>query len=412
MLHQSFWLRVFPVAILCSVLVAVGCGQQRQTGTVAVSAPPAKHVGEPLTKEDYEAFGKKLEKAVMAQDSNSITLCYSAEKMFENAISDLNLSDTDRKVLLSGGAEGVSSLAGSLTQTIKGGGNFKFVRIKQTDDKWSVLCRLITPRGASNYQEFILVRFPNGIIAAEDVYMHSTGDMFSQTIRRNVLALLAEKQKKSAGTFKDSDQRVLDNIERFLELKKAAQEGNNVRALAAYNGMTPEFRDQKEVLLNMITASTKNDLAQARKSIERFRELYPKNLALDFVLLGYHTSKGEFDKVIECYSRLIDAIGGDSVLHYRRAQVLLRENRQKEAKEDLQEAVLQEPTLTNAYPALIDLVVQEKDHPATLKWLKQGIENKAFNPDENFFRTTEIYQDFVKSKEFPEMVRWLNARKK
>src|SRR5262249_58322698 len=85
-----------------------------------------------------------------------------------------------------------TQFADGLINAARQGSKYTFLRVRTRNGRPSVLMRLITPDPELNYQEITLARFPDGEIAAEDIYSVAAGETMSQTMRRLILMQAAE----------------------------------------------------------------------------------------------------------------------------------------------------------------------------------------------------------------------------
>jgi hypothetical protein len=144
--------------------------------------------------------------------------------------------------------------------------------------------------------------------------------------------------------------------------------------------------------------------------MQRFRALYPNDACQEIISIGFYTLRKDFDAVLKAIASLEKSVGGDPYLITLKAHLFMEKNDFAQSKKLYDIAIKEEPNLAAAHWGRITLALREKNHGETLDLLKQivlacGIKVLDLNllPD---------YDDFVKSNEHQEWVKWYSNYEK
>ena len=370
----------------------------------ATPAPALKNVGQPPTKAEAIKFAEKLAKAVQAEDNGAVTRVIRLDSLAARLVSDMKLSKEERDGFMDGANQALEK--GVFTKQIVGiieaGGSYDFLHLRMVDGQPRPLFRLISPEGALNYHEFMLVRNQAGQIEVEDVYFYGTGEPVSQTIRQLVIPLLTDKN-----FMKTFGRKELDTLKTMRTISKSNRNGEFQAAIDAYHTLPKEKQELKPMMLMvMVALSQLGDESDADylATMEKFRKLFPNDPAMDLISIDYFYLKGETDKGIEAIRRLNKAIGGDPYLDVFRGNLLIEAKQYDKARQAIEKAIKDEPSLKNAYWSRIALALAEKNHADTLTWLKAIV--KAFNYELGGLDESPAYAEFVKSPQYKAFEKW------
>ncbi len=189
MFPSSRWLVLIAVG-----LFALGCKKKLPDPDSAGPAPPVVQ-GTPATEDECKEFGEKLAKAVAEGDKAEVDRLIRINDLIGRCISDLGMSASEKQAFLTGAAKSSGQFADLIIQTAKEGGSYTLLRVRTVDGRARVLLRLIVPEGAVNYHEYTVSRYPDGQVATEDIYVYAAGEPLTQTLRRFILGMLAERNQ-------------------------------------------------------------------------------------------------------------------------------------------------------------------------------------------------------------------------
>jgi tetratricopeptide (TPR) repeat protein len=411
--------RIFPSSLLLVAIavLVVGCKKKLPDPDpdpdAADPAPPVEHTGLPLTEQDYQEFGQSLEKAVATGDKATVDRLLRLMDPFERSFSDLNLTSTERRDMLAGAASGAGQFANQFIEIVKNGGSYSVVRVRTVGGRPRVILRLLQPEGAINYHEFTLVRYPDGQVGAEDIYIYLSAEPLTQTFRRAILGILAERNRGAIARLSESEQALTKHLPSFVTMSQQFRNGQHKEALATFRRLPAELQKNKAFQLMAIQAAQKTgDDEDYIAEIERFRRDHPTDPAADLISIDYYIFKNQYDEALSGLDRLDAAVGGDPYLNVMRAEVLSEAGRYKEAGAAAAKAIEAGQMIEQMYWIRITAALKEKYHADTLAWLKKGVESGAIQIDLGNLRADPEYADFVKSPQFEELKAWLAERDK
>jgi tetratricopeptide (TPR) repeat protein len=395
------------------VTLAVGCKKKNPDPDAAGPAPRVEHTGPPLTEDDYKEFGAKLEKAVIDGDKAEVDRLVRVLDLFERSISDLSVTAAERKGMLAGASRSGGQFSQQFIDIVKSGGSYSVVRVRTIDDRPRILLRLIHPEGAVNYHEFSLVRYPDGQIATEDIYIYLSGEQLTQTFRRLLLGFLADRNRGAVAQLSKDEQLLTKHMNDLTTMAQMARSGQHREALATFRRLPAGLQKNKIFQIIAIQAAQgTGDDADYLAELERFRRDYPTDPAADIISIDYYLLKKQYDEAFKAVDRLDKALGGDPYMDVLRAGGFVEAGRYKEARAAAEKAVKDAPKLPQAYWARLTVATKEKNHADTLTWLKKLVEAAEPKLDPANLRADERFVEFVRTPQFEEFQRWVARRAK
>ena len=396
--------------VLISCLIHAGCSKTSPMPDAATPAPALKDVGEPLSESEATGFAKKLAAAFEVQDTDAVEKIIRLDSFAERVVSDLKLSEKERNSFMKSVNEALrkGTLTQDMVETVENGGSYDFLRIHTVNGRPRPLFRLLGVDGGLNYHEFILVRNKDGQIEVEDIYIYATGSPVSQNMRQALIPALADHNFMKA-----MDPKELSTLETMLTIGKSIRNGEFQVAADAYHTLPKEKQELKAVMIVYMGAVARlgeESDAEYLATMEKFRQLYPKDPALDLMSIDYYYLKGQISEAIKAIQRLDKAVGGDPYLDMFRGSMLMQTKHYDEARLAIEKAIKEEPDMENAYWSRVTLALEEKNHDDTLKWLKAIL--KTFHGELADLNEIPEYAEFVKSPQYVEFQKWSAERNK
>ncbi len=394
----------------CLLLLTHACAKRADVPEVATPAPPAKQIGPPVSEEEARQFAEQFTRALQAGDMEQMHRLLHMPDLVERLVSDFGLSERDRRNIIAGARDATrqNGFGQQLHRNVTAGGSYKLLRVRTAGGQQRALFRMVSPDGAVNYHEFLLARFPDGV-GMEDVYIHATGEPLSQSMRRLLLPALAAGP--GGVRLKGRDDEYAKHMATFQALAQAVQQRRFADAVAEYNRLPQKLRDDKFVLVIYLQAlapdgpdGDKNYLA----ALERFRQLYPEDVAAEFISIDYHYLKKQYAEVLKGIDRLDTAVGGDPYLDLMRAGALVEMKRFRDARAAIERAIKAEPTVVSAYGIRILISLRERKYGETLEWLKKLVERCGVPRDD--LPGNPEYAGFVQSPQYRQWLDWYQKR--
>lgn len=394
-------------------LLATGCGSKSNSGTaIPATAPQVVLTGPPVTADEAKQFGEALEKAIAANDRPSVEKLLHVGEIVDRCVSDLNPSASLVNGIKAAIATG-GPIIGSLLSTVENGGSFKLLRVKNVDDSFRPVFRLLFPESGVNYFEFELARYPDGQVGMSDLHVAMIGEPFTQNIRRLTVPAIQEGKNGKLNRLSGRERPYLDNIQKFEEINKAVRTGQKAAAaLATFRSLPAELQKEKTFQILALQLAQNVSEEDYSKEMKRFRETHPNDPAMDIISIDYLSVKKQFGKALECIDRLDRSVGGDPYLHCMRGNMHVMAEKWDDAKKSFQKAIQQEPTLHEPYWGMVGVLVSQKNYDETVVWLKKLVVNAEYDFDLDWIKSQELYRDFIKTPHFKSFETWYRERSK
>lgn len=412
-MRSPFTRRLLAVGFLAALIAGCNKKAANNANPAVTAAPTATNFGAPPSADECKAFGNKLATAVTANDKPTTDNLFRMDALIDRCVSDLSMSPKDKQSFTRGASQGGGQLTAQIIDQVQKGGKYTFLRVHEVNGRLRALLRLISPEGAVNYHDFTVARYPDNTIAMEDVYVLATGEMMSQTIRRLVLALLAEHNRNLIERLSGGEQLYTKHAGDLMKMNQATRAGKHQQALATYHSLPAELQKNKIFQLAAIAAAqgSGNDEVYM-KEMENFRKNHPDDAAVEFVSIDYYTIKKNYDKAVEAINHIEKQIGNDPYLAALRGATYSEAGRTKEAKAEVEKAIAAEPNLDLIYGLRISIALKAMDNVDALKWLKKMSKGCGIELDPEGLKNNEEYAMFVKSPQFKELKAWVADPKK
>jgi hypothetical protein len=266
-------------------LVLVGCGRKNRP-PVGSTAPSMTNTGAPITEADAKEYSRKLVDAIAAGDATTADRLLRVLDIAEHSIASLE----PPKAMVDGFKKGASkmSVGAQLVGVVKEGGSFKLLHIRTDSGRPVPIFRVLFAAGGLNYYETILIRYPDNEIGAEDIRMGTSGEPLSQTMRRLFIPLMAASEKSVFNKVSDSDRKLIENFGVMEEMTGVIRgEGVAADVFQKYRNLPIEVRNNKVVQVLALQVAQHVGDKEYSEEVERFRENYPTDSALNIMSLDY-----------------------------------------------------------------------------------------------------------------------------
>ena len=222
----------------CCVVVALGppCCRSAVRGKLRCNpdgTPSAESFaahGEKPSEEEAKQFAGKLEKALSGGSFAEANALIDWDTLFDFASDTAEGSAQFRTGFIKGAKNGIQSptlLMGQIASQLAQGGTYKFLHCHEQDGQLRVLFRLITTEGGLNYHDMVVLKYPDGVRAA-DIYVAASGELLSKTMRQMYISALAADKPSFLSKKNDHDADLANNITKLTEMADAI--GRTIRA--------------------------------------------------------------------------------------------------------------------------------------------------------------------------------------
>ena len=368
-----------------------------------------------LSDEECRAYAMAVVDAIGSGNRDAFTAHIDWDALFDTAMFSMDLPDKQRTELRAGLKNGIDSdtgLTGQLVKNTQQGGRVDFLRTRQNHGRQVILFRLIRPieAGGVGYFEFVPRRSAGGKIRAADIYIFSSGEFVSTSLRHALLPIMADQSRGVFSKLVIGERAYVKDFPKLSNVTALINQGKMQEALAIIKGMAPETQKMKIILLNRLRAAQGSDEREYSGVLEDFRKLYPKDPCLDLLLIDYYMLQKDFRQAVATIDQLDKSVGGDPYLNVVRASVSAASGDLTKAMQQVKRAVEQEPTLLPAYFAAVGISMKAENYDETLTLLK-ALDQK-FSMKFNDLKTVPEYAGFVKSAQYPQWLEYLAQKGK
>ncbi len=138
------------------------------------------------------------------------------------------------------------SLVGKIIELAKWGGNYHLLHLRTRGKRRTALFRLIQANEEGmNYHEFILARRPDGQVRAVDAYIYLSGELLTETFRREAIKATAPMSQGFLDRLVGADKEYARNLEKIQGVFKLFNEGHPREALDAYRALPSDAHRKK-----------------------------------------------------------------------------------------------------------------------------------------------------------------------
>ena len=401
--------RLALVALIFGTMSIAACKKNAPTPGDPPPMPSMRNQGPAVSEDEAKKFGEELSEAIAARDGVRSEGLFQTKDLMERCIADLNPpAEFLRGLRNSAGVD----LSKEIIRSIGDGGSYKFLRIKAVDGRPRPLFRLLSAEGTVNYHEFILARFPDGRVGMEDVYVATTGEEFSRSMRRLLLPALRQMNRNAVEKLVGGEKEYVDQFPKIASIAAAVRAKSNcASALADYRSLPSGIKNQKALQVFALQLAMQVNEDEYLVELERFRANHATDPALDLVSIDYFLLKKQFQQAQDATDRLADWTGGDPYLNAMKAGLYIEAGEFSEADGQLTIALRDDPKLISGYWSRVTLACKMNAHAETTEWLKKIVIEFALELDPDAVKAEATYSEYCKSDEFEALKVWLKERK-
>jgi hypothetical protein len=395
-----------PVAWLFSVGLGVALSVGRPAPTQAQATPQKA-----ITDADVVSFAKAVETAYQNTDSKAYSDLIDWDALLDKVTTGVDAPEQFRTTFRSGILKSTRDPNGflrALFDESKAGSRFSMIRSRLRDKQKTALFRLGSSGGV-NYWEFLLARDNLGKVRASDIYIFAAGETLSATFHRIYVQAVAQKNRGFLAKLAGGDQDFLKSAAKLKDISDNIRVGKNAEALAIYNALPETVKKDKLFMLARIRATQNLNDKLYTEAIDRYREHYPKDAAVDILSIDGFTLNKQYDKALDAIDRLDKLVDGDSYLNVMRSALLILAEKPEEARKAGKIGIEAEPKIVDGYWVLLSAELKLNDYPAVLATLKKIDQNFALEFAD--LATVPEYAGFAKSPQYKEWNEYLKSKK-
>lgn len=303
-------------------------------------------------------------------------------------------------------------LLGMISNEVKNGGGFRYMRTFKDTEGTRVKFRLLPASGGVNFYDF-LMKDNKGNVQAIDIKIASSGEDFSQAMRRFFVPAVVEANKGLLQKLAGKESALIKSLGQIQEMGMAIQSNEPAKATEIAAKLPKEVRNEKFCMLMELRASQMSgDEKIHEEVIERFRGLYPNETAIDLLSMDYFAMKEKFAEALACAQRFQKAMGEEAFMTALIADLQWQDGQLKEARATIEKAIKMEPDFVSARWTKVTILDSQKDYATLNKTLKELVTDFGAELDPEVMKKEEFYEEFKKTPEFKDLEKFLKAQKK
>ena len=281
------------------------------TGPVS-SLPDAvgEETGPPLdvSEEEGQDFARRWEAAMRGGDNGTIVGLVDLEAFDMRAFGDLPLDRGWKKALGSTFEEIFTGIAQATEEQLAAGGAYTFVHLLRRGDARHALFRLETVDGF-NYHDLRLRPGPDGV-KCDQLFIAITGWGLADQIRSQIVPAILADSKLSSRLSGEARQETRWLIE-MNSMSEAFRERDHARTCEEYDRLAPEVQARRHPAFMNVTASAQVDEGRYLEALNRYRELFPGDPAIEFLSLDAAILTEDVEALARCGDGISRWTGGD-----------------------------------------------------------------------------------------------------
>ncbi|MEW4567364.1 hypothetical protein AB1L88_05800 [Tautonia sp. JC769] len=398
-------------AVLCA-LVLGGCARERpdteaHAETEEGTSLSGASVGSPPTDDECWEYGAAFEEALLSSDPGALSRLIDWQAVVDQATRGID-APADVKRNFSRGfllvsQAGYNGLVNGLIETTSQGGRCTPLRLIGDEDRRGIRIRLLYSDGALSYLDCYLARRADGSIKAVDVLPYGVGETIVQSARHGYLTTVARSQRDLIDRLTGKDRELIAYLPTLSQMNVDLQAGQYEAVLTAYRSLPESLQKERLFLVLRFSAAAEIDDDDAyAAALADFLEYFPNDPGVDLLMIDSHVLRGEFDEALAAIDRGDRGIGGDPYMHLLRARVHIERENVIEARAAISRAIEEEPSLVEAYWALLDLTITQEDFEETARLL--DLMAKKFGIEFNDLAQVPEFTAFVASPHYNEWI--------
>lgn len=399
----SFFLPRFRFVVLSlSSLLFASCG------TSTVNAPNAESTWQKPTNEECKKFAAAMQEAATKGDIAAYNQLIDWNAILDRATGGIDGVPQSRAGFTKGFLSSLDQsggLAGQIAKQCQEGGSFKMIHLHEEDGRDRVLFRLALDNGGANYHDYPVVRQADGKVRAVDIYIFTSGEMITETLRRLFISAAYEESKSILDRLSGKEDAFAKNMPLINKMSAAKNQGDNEAVLTCYKQLPAEVQKEKFVLLfAMMAAQNVND-EEYEAIIETFKTAHPKEPCLDFILIDYYFLRKEYAQALASCKRMDKLLDGDAHMRCMSGRLYNLQEKRPQAKAMFQKAVEIEDDFLPAYQELWAISLLDKDYDESVRLL--DVMNQKCNTQFKELAESEDNAEFLQS---PQYQKWKEKR--
>jgi tetratricopeptide (TPR) repeat protein len=364
----------------------------------AESEPKAKPAPLP-SEEACAAFGQKLAELLDGGQAAEVTAQLDKAALIARITPGLGFTATESRDFSAGL---LNTLPASMQRQFESFSSAKFLRVQTVGGDRRALLRLVSSEGGASYLAFICAERGAGKLVWVDVFNYTSGESVSQATRRTTLPLIAESKKNALQQLISSESAFVTNFPAVMQATRLFQSSKIPESWAVTEKLPPEVRKDRTVLMLRLQLAQSLDDEKYLAVIKDWQAAFPNDATLDFISIDGDILRKDYAGAVKHVDSFAKRIGGDPYLDALAANVLFMAERYDEARKRARAALAAEPSLTDAFEALLNISLKTKNYAETVSLFEElhaqlpglNLEEIAASDDYADFRLSRAYRDW------------------
>jgi hypothetical protein len=387
---------LWSVPVMALLLLFVAIQKQFWQGD---DREPALASWQPSEK-DVRAAAEKLDQAFLAGDANALNVLVAPDIVLRRATAIPHVPQEVKSAFLNETGSR-QSIVQDVVQAVGRRGSYRLIHVYPVGKRYHALFRLLSENGRVNYHELVFSGlYESGVpvVRVVDIGVFSTGEMLSESLRRDFLAYILDKVPQLVPSLHGLDQQYCLSLKQLDTMGQFYQEGHPEEALKIFDRLPPLLQQQGFVLQPAlrIAGSVSHDELTRLESL--FRKSHPGSPVPDLTLLRLYQEQGNQQAILDVLARLQKIIPGDVYPSAAEGVILYQMGEKDQGFQMVFDAVKKDPMIWVAYPVLLDHMVMQKDHARTAGLLSEM--RIRFGMDVANLENDPRFSDFIKSEHY------------
>jgi tetratricopeptide (TPR) repeat protein len=358
-----------------------------------------------FTQAELDTIGTTFAQAINNQDLDTLNEIFDLNAFARRAAKTVFDKDSDIRGFVKGfSAKGSMHIIRSIFDpAIDQKAHAKYLRTLFNAKEANPLIRLDMEEGGHEYILLTVEKNEHGNLVVVDLFLATSGKKSSVGVGTAVQLLFAPSQSMIKKLFgiKDVDKTLLTQLH---EIGKLRREKKYAEAYHLIKGMPLNIRTQRIILDLAIQLSQAIDDKAYYQQLELLEKYHGNDPSAAFMLIDFHFSQGNMDKVIRSIDKAIARYGKDAALLNLKSSTAITFGKHEEALVYAKEAIHIEPDFEDAYWSLVSIYIATKQYTHVVSAFKSIEQNLGYEFMAENFSGDEFYADFVKSQPFSD---WL-----
>ncbi|MCB1052646.1 MAG: hypothetical protein KDC71_18740 [Acidobacteria bacterium] len=260
------------------------------------------------TGENLPAWGRAIEAAVQAKDSETLKKSISAPQFAQRILDGMPLKGEARTKMQKILDQQIPVVLPQLLRALTLPESYHFLRVTQLDKEQVLLFRVLMEDGQLNYH-YWMVKKVAGQLQGIDFLPANSGQWISENMAQNFMDAVG---KQSA------EQPLGSDLKKLQQAKALNQEGKPAEAIAIIDNILPGLQNKRMYLLNKIEFASAIGRDKHNEAIREYLNLYGQEGTLALHLLDYYGNVDDYPHMLETVNAFDKTIGGDPYLNFHR----------------------------------------------------------------------------------------------